>query len=708
MNTKQFIDYLHSIKYEDITYVSIKRKEWIRYLRIYSGFDIETTSINEHAYMYIWQWSFMLPNSECIVVKGRTWDEFTELYEELLDHLCLRPTTRLIVWIANMGYEFQWLRKIIPMDEVFAKTRRNPLKAYSCGIEFRDCLSISQGSLAYLAKSWTKTQKALGDLDYSIIRNSKTALTSIEEGYCDNDVIILAEFSEQIFNKFLSTQKYIPLTSTGILRHELKKKALESVSNDDIIYNYIKSLFPKSKGDYIFTMNYLFRGGYVHANFAKTGYILNNMHSFDFKSSYPAHAFCEYPITPFKRCKKKSLFEKALREKDVIMKVSFWCIESTTTHSIESKSKCIELILDRKKIRKNGEVVKDKNGAEQYLFKGLLDNGRVRSAYKMTVELTQLDFDSYKKFYRWKKMTIHNFYIAEKGYLPRYILDQFYYWFNEKETINKHERPQDYAISKTRVNGLFGLTVTRLCFEDVIYDDDNEECWDYAVSSQTYDQMISRQVLSPFWGIYITAHARHSELDILYRLKDEVVYSDTDSHKCIMTSNVMHTIHNWNVERKKFNHWICEKYGYDYNIIGKLGCMEWETSPHEHGTIKRFMTLGAKRYLCEYENDGFESTISGLGKKSLKEYAEYIDKDPFDMFAAGMCIPHEYTHKLSPVYIDEPVKDIVTDNEGNEEEMREKSCVYLAPVDFTLSLDKDYETMINEVLQALERKRRYK
>ena len=75
--------------------------------------------------------------------------------------------------------------------------------------------------------------------------------------------------------------------------------------------------------------------------------------------------------------------EKYLKTHCVIMYVTFYNVTNNTNHSIESKSKCINLI------------------------NPLIDNGRVLKAKEMTVAITELDYDIYTKFYHWDKMTVH-------------------------------------------------------------------------------------------------------------------------------------------------------------------------------------------------------------------------------------------------------------------------------------------------------------
>lgn len=658
--------------------VKLYKGRWVRYHKIYCGFDIETTTVNDKSFMWVWQLGFKTDTLPQVVVKGRTWQEFDSLISFLKKRFGLRENTRLIIWIANLSFEFQFIKHRMGfIDELFAKSTYNPLLVRFGGIEFRDALPISQGGLAYLAKTWTTTQKAVGELDYTKMRNSLTPIDPTgETTYIDNDVIILSEFSEKIFADYIEKERYIPLTSTGILRHDLKKAAKASVKNPERIYNWIQSLYPKTKADYLYIMEWLFRGGYVHACYQKTGYVLENYDSFDKKSSYPASAFqCYYPIKAFRevRCETEEDLQELCRDWCVIFTVTFYNVKSTTAHSIESRSKCIYLSEEK-----------------------LLDNGRVRECDYMTVMLTELDYETYKEFYTWDKAKtkIHRVEIAQRGSLPKYLLDRFYHWFAVKESIDQHEDPQGYAISKTRINGHFGMCVTRLCFEDVFYDEHTAE-WNYKEVEKTYDKLIEGSVLSPFFGIYITAHSRRDELSMLYKMREEVAYSDTDSHKLQITPNVLEVINTRNNDIRALNEAICAKYGYDIAVLGKIGMWEHETAPEEKGKMLRFKTMGAKRYITEYANKGFESTVSGLKKGALKKYADHLKKDPFDLFENGLKIPEEYTEKLTPIYCEERTAEEVTDEYGNTEIMRERSSVYLKPVTFELTLDKDYLKLIN-------------
>ena len=96
------------------------------------------------------------------------------------------------MWVANLSFEFQFIRKWLHVTRLFAKEARQPLLVEHNGwLQFREALSISGGNLEQLAKDYCTTQKLVGDLDYSKIRHSTTPLTQEELNYCIHDVLII-------------------------------------------------------------------------------------------------------------------------------------------------------------------------------------------------------------------------------------------------------------------------------------------------------------------------------------------------------------------------------------------------------------------------------------------------------------------------------------------------------------------------------------
>ena len=105
-------------EYKQVSYFDTKAKEVVKYYNIESGFDIETTSqiYNEEkcAYMYIWQFGIGTD-----VYYGRTWEQFGEFVQMIIDQLELTLYNRLIIYVHNLGYEFQFFRKFFNWENVF-------------------------------------------------------------------------------------------------------------------------------------------------------------------------------------------------------------------------------------------------------------------------------------------------------------------------------------------------------------------------------------------------------------------------------------------------------------------------------------------------------------------------------------------------------------------------------------------------------------
>ena len=104
------------------------------YYNIYAGFDIETTTYADRAYMYIWQIRI-----NGVDLYGNTWEEYNECLEILNNYItklniqkCAENHTKyfkaqMLCFIHNISFEWQFVRKEIPITDVFLKSLREPL-----------------------------------------------------------------------------------------------------------------------------------------------------------------------------------------------------------------------------------------------------------------------------------------------------------------------------------------------------------------------------------------------------------------------------------------------------------------------------------------------------------------------------------------------------------------------------------------------------
>ena len=661
-------------------------KKEINYYKLYCGFDIETTNVeteDKHlAFMYHWQF-IIASDSSAMVFTGRTWAAFLHLFEELAKHYNLTPENRLLIWVGNLGFEFQFCRKYFDWDpeDFFAREERHPMKCRTDGFEFHEALTISGGSLAQLAKDYTKTQKLTGDLDYSVQRNSKTPMPagSKELDYCINDVVILAEWSKYIFDSYIIPDKRIPLTKTGLLRSECRRALEEKLGYDGVkqYRSLIYEAFPDEK-TYTEWFRYLFRGGYVHSNILMTGFTIEGLgvDSYDITSSYPAvmNLFPEYPLEKFK---KVDYIPKYLKEYACILRVTYINIRRKYAHSIESKSKAIIL-----------------EGSKEYPV--IIDNGRIAQAAKLSVLITNIDAQLYSDFYDYDKMIVEECYISKKGYLPIFI----------RKTLNKHYKHKaelklqhlndtpEYVISKQKVNSFYGMMVTRIELDKITYEDD----WEVLEKELDFTEELKSQFLLPQWGIFVTSLSRRQLLSVVKEITEAigdgsgedgagVIYCDTDSIKYYDPKKKVPEI----IERFNQNiHALQQKAKLTDPAFFDLGTYDYE------GHYEKFKTLGAKRYLTS-EKGKIKATIAGLPKASLLKY----DGDPFELFDLdGMLIDTELSLKNGISYNDEHTSALV-----DGELMEEESSAGIFAMNFTMNLDKIYHSLVVDGLT--ERIRKY-
>ena len=664
--------------------------EWIDYRRLYSGFDIETTNVEQDdrhlAFMYHWQFC-LASGTEGFVIMGRTWPEFLDFMERLRKAYDLNDSNRLIVWIANMGFEFQFMRKYFDWDaeDFFAREERHPMKMRNGGFEFHEALSISGGSLAQLAKDYTTTQKLKdedgnSDLDYSIARNSTTPLTELETDYCINDVVILAEWSRFIFDNYIIKDKRIPLTKTGILRSETRLQ-LETDKGRNGMAEYrrlIYEAFP-DEATYEKWFRYLFRGGYVHSNCLMSGFTIEGVDGWDITSSYPKEMLfeAEYPLTQFVETKYDP---ELLKTKCCIMTVRFTDIRRRWAHSLESKSKVIEI----------------KNSKKTYT---IYDNGRIAQTGSLTVMLTNIDMDLYRLYYEWADMEVLEFYTAEKGYLPLFIRKTLAKYYKLKAQLKRsgQQDTPEYVIAKARCNSFFGMLVTRLELSKITYSNLKDD-WEVAEKALDFNEEIKSAFLLPQWGIFVTALGRRSLLTVTAAITEAigdgsgddgagVIYNDTDSIKVYDPEGKARAViekYNAQIEtRRAAAHLTSPEFD-------GLGQYDFESK------YEKFKTLGAKRYLTS-ENGKIKATIAGLPKQSILK----VKGDPFELFDMdGMLLEAEVSLKKTISYNDEPSDAIVAG-----ELMHEESSAGIFDIGFTMNLDKAYYAIITAGLT--ERVKKY-
>ena len=540
--------------------------------------------------MYIWMFGI---NDE--VYYGRTWEEFKGFLIRLENW---GTDCKKYVFVHNLAYEFQFLRNIFNMKNVFARKSRKPIKfeLEDFNIEFRCSYMMSNCSLEKLADVYKlDVKKLVGNLDYSLMRNSKTELTEKELAYCENDCLVVYKYIEKELETY-ETMKSLPLTSTGHVRKELKSKiekdysyinkVRRSVNIDGHVYNLLIDAFA---------------GGYTHANWIYADEVIKNVNSYDFTSSYPYVMLTEkYPASEFRKIgvtkieQMKSCFA-------YIVHVKFTNIKCKYYNNFISQSKC-------KKI-----------------YKGRYDNGRVMGAEELEIVLTDVDLKFIFETYEFESYEFLECYYSIYDYLPKqfleFILEKY---INKTKFKNVEGKEVEYALEKAKFNSLYGMTVTNNIKDEVIFENDNG--WsEKAISNEKIQELLEKEkklgFLSFSYGVWVTAYARYNLLSNLVKLDEYVIYADTDSLK-LREGFDIEVINNYNKSVTEKIKKVSNELEIDIN---KFCPTDSKGIKHELGVFdhdafyKEFITQGAKKYAyIDSKDNKIHITVSGVPKKRCK------------------------------------------------------------------------------------------
>lgn len=639
----------------------------VKYLNAPIAFDIETTSTYvdgvKTAMMYVWQFAF-----RDIIVIGRTWEEFQQLVKFLTDTLHLSSTRRLIIWVHNLGYEFQFFRRLFVWEKVFALKERTPVYALATGgIEFRCSYVLTGYPLKKLGEQ-CGVPKLVGDLDYNVIRHSKTPLSDEELNYCINDVKILTHYiGKQIVKE--NGIHNIPLTKTGYVRRYCRQKTLY----DDKSYRRIIQTLRIGSCEEFSMLMRSFTGGFTHANANHVGTVLTNVASYDFTSSYPAVMIAEkYPMSQgvcVQNIRNRKTFDTYLNRYCCIFDIEF----------SELFSSCPQEHYISYSRRIDGEKI-------------VQENGRIVCAKKLVVTITNIDFDIIRQTYIWGDIRVGRMYCYKKDYLPTSFVQSILDLYKIKtEYKGVQGMEQEYMCAKEMLNSCYGMCVTSPLRPIISYTTN----WDIKpapASNEEIDKINKspKRFLFYPWGVFVTAYARRNLWSAILALKNDYVYSDTDSVKFLECDTHMSYFKAYNgvMEQKLIK--ACEHHSIDpaevspYTVNGvkkTLGLWDFE------GVYSKFKTLGAKRYMVE-KNGKIDITVSGVCKQVAIPYlvSTYGRSGVFNAFDNLLSIPPLDGGKKLRTYIDYEQRGEIRDYVGNVGNYSELSSMHLENTGYTLNL----------------------
>lgn len=616
--------------------------------------------------MYIWQFSI---NDQ--VYYGRTWEEF-RLFLNRLEDNCDK---RKIIFVHNLSFEFQFFCKQIRVKSVISRKSR---KVMACdlldyNITFHCSLYMSNVSLAYLPDLYNlPVQKMVGDLDYSLIRNSKTELTEKELKYCEYDCLVVYEYIKMELQTYKRVDK-IPITSTGKVRKELQKIVMK-----DPYYRRVTGNSINIRPSVYNMLIEAFAGGYTHANFIYTDEVLPNVDSYDETSAYPYVLVTnKFPMYSFLECNLTKI-EDMSDKIAYLVRIKFTNIKCKYYNNFISASKCLNIV------------------------GGVFDNGRIIKAKEITITLTDIDLRFINDTYDFESYEILQSFYSMYNYLPfkyvDFILDKY---VNKTKFKGVKGKELEYAKEKSKFNSLYGMTVTNMIRDEVEYDHIRGWTETELTDVNIFDKLVKEKekaFLSFAWGVWCTAYARDNLLRRVIDLDEYVVYCDTDSIKCVQGYN-KNVFDNYNKSVELNIRKASKQLGIPYEkyaptdkngVPHLLGVFECETDKNRKYTYDKFITQGAKKYCVEKDGE-IEITVSGVpksrGTKCLKRIEDFRDNLVFD---------YKTTNKNTVMYNDCQILVDLIDYKGVKCKVEDISGCCLLPTSYTLDKAFEYSELLTD------------
>lgn len=627
-----------------------------RTVDVVAAYDVETTTIDVDGSPQAIVYSHQIALNDTYQ-QLRTWDGMCALFAEMEDALSIKQA-RIRIWVHNLSFEFQFLKSVIKIDEVLAVDKRTVLMARSGHLVFC-CSAVHSGtSLARFIHDYAPAspwQKQSGErFNYSKKRYPDTRLTAREKLYCECDVRGLVDALRGEMAVTGDSVDSLPLTSTGFARRDVRRAMaplmpkLRAMQPDPHLYRLLREAF---------------RGGNTHASRFEVGETLRGVECVDESSAYIAALCCyKYPIS------------------------KFWKVENADIGrcddlSARGYSVLMRLHLEGVRLRRDSWPVPYIAAAKtRNLVGAALDNGRVLSADRLDLTLTDIDYEILVKEYDFTA-TVVEAWAAWSGMLPqelRGVLRDYY----QRKTNLKGVDEVAYNHAKRLLNAIYGMAAQDPCAEEIYLDAATLllEC-DEKPLAELLKEGTRRPYMSYQWAVWCTARARWMlEQGIeLCEKYGHLVYTDTDSCKYQKRPDSAPNFDALNEERRE--------------LARKFGCVAVDRKGVEHflGVFEReerctsFITYGAKKY-AYISNGRLHVTTAGVSKKHGAQELRALKN-----YRLGFVF--KKSGGMRAIYNDEWINPRKMAVDGHEVLLTTNTV--LLPSEYTLGVTVDYSALIN-------------
>lgn len=685
---------------------------------VVGAFDIEFSTIRDSAgdarfsFMYIWQ--LAINNN---AVYGRTWDEFGECLANIRADLRLKIDHKLIIYVHKLGCEFAFMQKIpcLHFSELdYDFLSRDKHEIIKCVIndvfEFRD-------SAVYTECPLEKVGDYVGipklDMDYKPIRLPITPLTSSELAYCANDVLILTKFFLQEAYIYQHAGN-IPLTATRCVKRIIERYLREV---------YYRGSAAKNKNEHnpkvLEMLQRAYFAPFIYIHNLNRDKVYDDIYDADKSSAYPQWMLSEqFPRGEFKPVDFEDVDELPTLEKIPALLKKYArrpLLINLTAVNISCKYPNTGFLIDDvKKITATYDTSNGRSKTEDIRDK------RILRAKSVTVQLTDIDLKLFDELYKYDEIRINSVYAATSyGWLPPYVVRTIVELYYEKKAAKEKieairasgreptpDEIAEYERIKSRVDRIYGIFVQDPIKPKYKF---NARTNNVELVGNVYIKSDNDIAVCYEWGVWLLSYERRDMYKIFtacnfaekasgkYKTLDVVMYGDTDGVKfCGYAYNIVNQIisdYNAKVNEdiKKFCERNCSFA--DYSKLKGIG-------EFKYTHYKQFKAIKIKRYAYTTDNDHFKCVCAGLSTNNtfFKQFVDNSDK--FELFTDDLSIPTEYAATKQHKYIYQHFDELVTDYQGNTQQILVDSCLCISDIGFNmqhmLDIDSDSIDIISD------------
>lgn len=622
----------------------------VKYATDYICLDTETSKTDVTC-GWIYQWAICIKQK--IFVYGRTPSELMDLLVKLMEHYELSDSKKIVIYIHNAAYDFSYLKlflmKLDPALDVLAVDNHAVLTVDMIGFRIICSYKLTNLSLAVLSDKYArKYVKAVGEIDYSIVRYQDTELTANDWLYMFSDVASQYDGVKEYL--LMNNYKFCadaPFTSTGFVRTACRKASrkdkkwrtqFDKMRLDLNQYRICRQAFMGG----LCICSFKYSGVTVRVNGGKCEYINTNgdlvriedslgLSHKDFTSSYPARQTLDSMPTG------KPMWHgnvESRAELDMLLK-KYHCVFYLELTDVNIKKGVTCPYIPSSKC-----ICSNKERSEM-----LKVNGKVVKAGKVLIAVTELDFKWIKRQYTAKSIRVFNMICFKKGKMPDWLKKEIMYYFTNKCTL-KNSEPVLYVKSKNLLNGIYGMTATSIIrpnYKIQLKTDDKHKAGEIFLFTPKDADKADAETLNKYYNshnsfmpyqysLYTTAWARDALMTMIEATGDNDGYIDpknpknddlTDVYKNFLycdTDSVFYIRTAANEARMA----VYEKQCIDKAVKGKAYVGEnYLGAPTNEPAIRAFRGLHSKCYAMEeYNKDSrryeLNVVIAGIPKKSIK------------------------------------------------------------------------------------------